>query len=119
MITLRDRRWSDKDDAATSWGRLSDAWRDLIIALRGIPRDVFRDIEFTGPIASLAFAVPGVVTRPRGVSLVSLYRTDTGATSAVTFSWTYSDAGEVTTTAFSALAAATWRATFRVTIGGE
>jgi hypothetical protein len=118
MTLLRDRRWSESEQPDALWPRLNEAWRDLVLALRGIPRDVFRDVEFTGPSASLTFTVDGMVTRPRGVQLVALYRTDNGGTTAVSFAWSYGSSG-ITTTAFSGLAATTWRATFRVTLGGE
>lgn len=115
-MTLRDRRWKASEEADKLWERLSEGWRDLILELRSRPPLVVRDVEFVGPIASLTFAV-SAITRPIGVQLVSLYRIDTGASSAVTFSWTYAD-GAVTTTAFAALPAATWRATF-IVIGGS
>lgn len=116
-MTVRDRRWSERTPAADAWAMLTEGWRELRQAIAGI-QPVYRDITFVGPVATLTFAVSGA-RRPRGVSLVSLYREDTGATdaAAAAFTWTYA-AGEVSTTAFSALAATTWRATFLIH-GGE
>ncbi len=111
-MMIRNRRWDKDDEEDAKWSRLNDGWRDLVIAFASLAGFSLRDQTFTGPAASLTFSVPNN-TRPRGVVLVGLYRTDNGATSAVTFSWTYAN-GEVTTTSFSALAAAEWRATFLV-----
>lgn len=115
-MNFRLRRWDpEKDDADELWGRLNEGWRDLYTLVVGLFPFALRDITFTGPVATLTFGVD-TPSRPRAVILASLYRTDTGATSAVTFSWTYSQ-GEVSTTAFSGLSATEWRATFLV-IGG-
>ena len=115
-LTLRDRRWSDDEKPGALWSRLNEGWRELISLVAALNRSsVTRSVTFTGPIATLTFDASSLV-RPEGVSLVSLYRTDSGATSAVTFSWTYAD-GQVSTTAFSALAATEWRATFLI-LGG-
>jgi hypothetical protein len=111
-MILPDKRWDERDPPAASWKSLTDAWRQLRLILAPIPTTEYRDIDFTGPATSLSFAVQGV-KRPRGVQLVSLYRIDNSATSAVTFSWSYAN-GMVTTTSFSALAATQWRATFLV-----
>jgi hypothetical protein len=116
-LNLRNRRWSAKEEPDSLWDRLNEAWRDLITLTTQINRATqTREVVFTGPIATLSFSVD-TDKRPAGVSLVSLYRTDTGATSAVTFSWTYAD-GQVSTISFAAVAAAEWRATFQI-IGGE
>lgn len=116
-LSLRDRRWNAGEPADNLWGRLNEGWRELISLVAALNRrSEYREISFTGPIATLAFDV-GSASRPLGVSLVRLYRVDTGATSAVTFSWTYAD-GQVSTTSFSAVAAAEWRATFHV-VGAE
>lgn len=115
-MSLRDRRWTETENDGPRWQRLNEAWRELRALLGSLLPLSLRDVDFTGPAASLSFAVPGL-SRPRGVVLVSLYREDTGATSAVSFAWSYANQA-VTTTSFSALAAARWRATFLV-IGGE
>lgn len=115
-LSLRDRRWDpEKDEPAALWSRLNEAWRDL----RGLVttldrRQSIRTLDITGPIASLTVAVGA--TRPVGIQLVSLYETSTGATSAVTFAWTWGNGG-MTTTSFSALPAGTYRVTF-IVIGG-
>lgn len=111
-MMIRNRRWDEKDEEEAKWARLNDGWRDLVIAFASVVGLSLRDQTFTGPASSLTFDI-GSNTRPRGVMLVGLYRTDTGGTSAVTFSWTYAN-GAVTTTSFSALAATEWRATFLV-----
>lgn len=115
MTFLRDRKWSEREEAGALWGRLTEAWRDLRTALVSIPRLSLRTVSFTGPIASLSFEWSG--TRPQGVMLVGLYRTDTGATAQTTFAWTYAD-NTIYTDAFAAIAATEWRASFFV-IGGE
>lgn len=114
-MNLTDRRWDERDTPATAWKSLTDGWRQLRLLLAGLPTFELREIDFDGPAAALSFAVTAV-SRPRGVSLVSLYRIDTGATAAVTFAWSFTN-GLVTTTSFSGLAATRWRATFHV-IGG-
>jgi hypothetical protein len=116
-LSLRDRRWNDKEESGALWSRLNEAWRELITLVATLNRRaVYKTVTFTGPIATLTFSV-ATNSRPVGVSLVSLYRTDTGATTPVTFSWTYAD-GQVSTIAFAALAATEWRATFHI-IGAE
>lgn len=114
MTTIRDRRWNAQtdtpDDAAK---RLTEAWRDIVTAFASLLPFSIRTIDFDGPAASLSFAIPGINTRPSAVILGGLYRIDTGATTAITLSWTYADA-LVTTTSFSGLAATQWRATFLV-----
>ncbi len=106
-MIVRMRRWDpEKDDAATLWSRLNDGWRDIFTSINGLLPFSLREQTFD----------VGSPSRPRAVILASLYRTDTGATSAVTFSWSYAN-GEVTTTAFSALASAEWKATFLVISG--
>lgn len=115
MPMIRDRRWDDAEKPASLWQSLTEGWKEVRAALGGIPTQTVRTVDFVGPIASLTFAVSRI-SRPVGVQLVSLYDVATGETSAVTFSWTYAN-GSVTTTAFAALAAGTWRATF-IVIGG-
>lgn len=115
-MNLRDRKWRETEPDADRWVRLTEGWRELRSALSAILALDVRTVTFTGPAASLSFTVDND-TRPRGVMLVGLYRTDTGATSAITFSWTYSN-GRVTTTSFSGLAATQWHATFIVIGGG-
>jgi hypothetical protein len=112
-LNLRDRRWDGEESPVELWSRLNEAWRDLLTLVKDLNRSTaLRTVTFTGPAAVLTFA-SDTTRRPAGVVLVSLYRTDTGATSAVTFSWTYAN-GQVSTTSFSALAATEWRATFQI-----
>jgi hypothetical protein len=115
-MTIRDRKWDESESLPARLKKLNEGWRELRSFLGTLLPFSLRDVEFVGPAASLSFAVPGL-SRPRGVVLVSLYREDTAATTPISFSWSYADA-RVTTTSFSALAAARWRATFLV-IGGE
>lgn len=98
------------------WSRMNEAWRDLLTLVAQLDRRQ-RIVEqvFTGPIASLTFDL-GSPARPVGVVLASLYRTDTGAAGAVTWSWSWAR-GSLTTTSFAGLAAGPWRASFLV-IGG-
>ena len=115
-MNLRDRRWDpDKDDAAALWSRLNEAWRDLREVIRSIPKLSFYERSFTGPIASLTAGEMG--NRPKGVILIDLVNTDIGGTAAVTWSWSWSD-GTLTTTAFSGVAAGTYRMRLLV-IGGS
>ena len=116
-LSLRDRRWGPEEPPADLWSRLGEGWRELITLVALLNRrSEYRTIPFTGPIATLTFDVAGT-TRPTGVSLVSLVRTDSNVTAAVTFSWTY-DGGQVSTIAFAGIAAAEWRATFHI-VGAE
>jgi hypothetical protein len=114
---LGDRRWFvDRDTPADLWKRINDAWRDLV-TLTTQQEKTFQYVtqDFTGPAAAFSFEWRG--KRPRAVILGSLYRTDSGATTPVTFAWTFAD-NTVSSTSFNALAAATWRVSFLV-IGGE
>lgn len=114
---LGDRRWfADRDTPQDLWKRVNDAWRDLV-SLTAQQSKTFQCVEqeFTGPAATFTFEWTG--KRPRLIVLGSLYRTDSGATTPITFSWTFAD-NTVSSTSFSGLAAATWRASFLV-IGGE
>ena len=98
------------------WDRLNEAWRDLVSLVQLIDKRLtIKPFEFTGPLASVTISLP-INTRPVGVVLVGLYETETNATSAVTFAWTWGANG-MTTTSFSALPAGKYRATFLV-IGG-
>jgi hypothetical protein len=114
MTSIRERRWDSKtDDPEESDARLNEGWRDLVEAFASLLPFQLRTVDFTGPAATLSFAIPGITQRPAAVILGGLYRIDTGATSAITLSWTYANA-MVTTTSFSGLAATRWRATFLV-----
>jgi len=116
MTSLRTYRWNASEEPTSLWGRLNDAWRDLVVTFAGMPAQTLYDVPFAGPIATLTFTVANL-SRPRGVLLIGLVRSDTNATSAVTFSWTFdgtANGGTISTTAFSGVAAATWRATFLV-----
>lgn len=116
-LSLRDRRWDPTEPAESLWSRLGEGWRELITLVALLSRrSEYRTITFPGPIATLTFDVAGT-TRPTGVSLVSLVRTDSNVTTAVTFSWTYAN-GQVSTIAFAGIAAASWRATFHI-VGAE
>lgn len=114
MTTIRERRWDGKvDTPEESADRLNEAWRDIVEAFAALLPFSLRPVDFDGPTASLSFAIPGIKKMPSAVILGGLYRFDTGATTAVTLSWTYAN-GMVTTTSFSGLAATKWRATFLV-----
>ena len=116
-LSLRDRRWDpEKDEPAALWGRLNEAWRDLVSLVQIIDKRLtIRTIDFTGPQATITISIASD-TRPIGIVLAGLYETTTNATSAVTFSWTWTADG-MTTTSFSALPAGTYRVTF-IVIGG-
>lgn len=115
-MILRPRVWSAKDTPEEMRSRLNEAWRELVIAIGSLLPFSLRDVEFAGPAAALTFTVD-TIKRPRGVLLVSLYETSTGATTAVSFAWTYSSSG-VTTTSFAGLSTGTYKATFLVIGGG-
>lgn len=114
MTSIRERRWDAKTDEPDEYdARLNEGWRDLVAAFASLLPFQVRSVDFDGPVATLSFSIPGITQRPAAVILGGLYRIDTGATSAITLSWTYANA-MVSTTSFSGLAATKWRATFLV-----
>jgi hypothetical protein len=113
-MNIRDRRWDSTESAPSLWARMTEAWRELRDTIARVPSIRYVEREFAGPIATLSFKSDA---RPRAVLLGEVVNVDTNGTVAVTFAWLWSR-GSVSTSAFAAVAAGTYRATF-VVIGGE